>query len=192
MELLKQKIREEGIVRPGNILMINSFLNHQVDIHLMQEIGKEFKRRFEGVEVNKIFTIEASGIGIAAIAAQYFDCKLVFAKKSTATNVGDSVYCAKVHSYTHNMDNNVIVDKRFLRAEDKILIIDDFLANGKALDGLCSIIEQAGATLQGVGIVVEKGFQGAGDRYRAAGIRLESLAIVESMNAETNEVVFRA
>ena len=191
MELLKQKIREEGIVRPGNILMINSFLNHQVDIRLMQEIGKEFKRRFEGVEVNKIFTIEASGIGIAAIAAQYFDCKLVFAKKSTATNVGDSVYCAKVHSYTHNMDNNVIVDKRFLSPEDKILIIDDFLANGKALDGLCSIIEQAGATLQGVGIVVEKGFQGAGDRYRAAGIKLESLAIVESMNAETNEVVFR-
>lgn len=149
MELLKQKIREEGIVRPGNILMINSFLNHQVDVRLLQEIGKEFKRRFEGVEINKIFTIEASGIGIAAIAAQYFDCNLVFAKKSTATNVGDSVYCAKVHSYTHNMDNNVIVDKRFLSPADKILIIDDFLANGKALDGLCSIIEQAGAHAPG-------------------------------------------
>ncbi|MEA4964254.1 MAG: xanthine phosphoribosyltransferase [Oscillospiraceae bacterium] len=191
MEFLKEKIRQEGIVRPGNILMINSFLNHQVDIRLMQELGKEFHRRFAGVEINKIFTIEASGIGIAAIAAQYFDCNLVFAKKSTATNVGDNVYCATIHSFTHNRDNNVIVDKRFLRPEDKILIIDDFLANGKALDGLCSIIAQAGAQLQGIGIVVEKGFQGAGDHYRAAGIKLESLAIVESMNAETGEIVFR-
>ena len=189
MELLKQKIREEGIVRPGNILMINSFLNHQVDVRLLQEIGKEFKRRFEGVEINKIFTIEASGIGIAAIAAQYFDCNLVFAKKSTATNVGDSVYCAKVHSYTHNMDNNVIVDKRFLSPADKILIIDDFLANGKALDGLCSIIEQAGATLQGVGIVVEKGFQEGGRIVREKGVRVESLAIIDRM--EEGKIVFR-
>ena len=191
MELLKQKIRAEGIVRPGNVLMINSFLNHQVDIHLLQEIGKEFKRRFADVEINKIFTIEASGIGIAAIAAQYFDADLVFAKKSTATNVGDSVYCATVHSYTHNRDNNVIVDRRFLHPGDKILIIDDFLANGKALEGLCSIIDQSGATLQGIGIVVEKGFQGAGDRLRASGVHLESLAIVDAMDPETNEITFR-
>lgn len=191
MRLLEERIRKDGVIREGDVLKVDSFLNHQMDIRLFQEMGKEFYRLYGQENVTKILTIEASGIGIAAIAAQYFDCKLVFAKKSTATNVGDSVYCAKVHSYTHNMDNNVIVDKRFLSPEDKILIIDDFLANGKALDGLCSIIEQAGATLQGVGIVVEKGFQGAGDRYRAAGIRLESLAVVESMNAETNEVVFR-
>lgn len=191
MELLKEKIREDGVVKAGNILMVNSFLNHQVDVKLLQEIGKEFKRRFAEKEITKIFTIEASGIGIAAIAAQYFDVNLVFAKKSTATNVGDNVYCTVVHSFTHNCDNKVIVDKRFLNADDKVLIIDDFLANGKALEGLCSIIEQAGAKLQGIGVVVEKGFQGAGDRIRESGVQLESLAIVESMNPETNEIVFR-
>ncbi|MBQ1281614.1 MAG: xanthine phosphoribosyltransferase [Oscillospiraceae bacterium] len=191
MELLKEKIREDGVVKAGNILMVNSFLNHQVDVKLLQEIGKEFKRRFAEKEITKIFTIEASGIGIAAIAAQYFDVNLVFAKKSTATNVGDNVYCTVVHSFTHNCDNKVIVDKRFLNADDKVLIIDDFLANGKALEGLCSIIEQAGAKLQGIGVVVEKGFQGAGDRIRESGVQLESLAIVEAMNPETNEIVFR-
>jgi len=191
VELLKQKIREEAIVKPGNILMVNGFLNHQVDIHLMKEIGEEFKRRFAGTEINKVFTIEASGIAIAAFVAQALDCDLVFAKKSTATNVGENVYKASIHSYTHNRDNTVIVDKRFLKPTDKILIIDDFLANGKALEGLCGIIKDAGATLAGIGIVVEKGFQGAGDRIRNSGVHLESLAIVDSMDAETNTVVIR-
>ena len=191
MEVLKRKIQESGVVRPGNILMVNSFLNHQVDIPLLQQIGQEFRRRFDGVPINKIFTIEASGIGIAAITAQYFHCNLVFAKKSMATNVGDNVYSATIHSFTHNIDNRVVVDKRFLGKEDNILIIDDFLANGKALEGLCSVIDQAGATLQGIGIVVEKGFQGAGDRIRASGVRLESLAIVDQMDPETNQITFR-
>lgn len=191
MELLKERIRKEGIIRPGNILMVNSFLNHQIDIPLMKEIGKEFFRRFEGTEINKIVTIEASGIGIASVVAENFGCNVVFAKKSTATNVGDNVYSATVHSYTHNRDNNVIIDKRFLGPQDKILVIDDFLANGKALDGLISIINQAGATLQGIGIVIEKGFQGAGDRFRASGIHLESLAIVDTMDAETGTIAFR-
>ena len=191
MELLKQRIRAEGIVRPGNVLMVNSFLNHQMDMQLIDEIAKEFIRRFDGVEINKILTIEASGIGIAGVVALRLGCPMVFAKKSKTTNVGDDVYCAKVESFTHGTVSDVIVDRRFLSKDDKLLIIDDFLANGKALEGLFSIAEQAGAQVQGVGIVIEKGFQGAGDRIRAAGYDLQSLAIVESMDAEHGTIVFR-
>ncbi len=191
MELLKQRIREEGIVRPGNVLMVNSFLNHQMDMQLIDEIAKEFIRRFDGVEINKVLTIEASGIGIAGVVALRLGCPMVFAKKSKTTNVGDDVYCAKVESFTHGTVSDVIVDRRFLNKDDKLLVIDDFLANGKALEGLFSIAEQAGAKVQGVGIVIEKGFQGAGDRIRAAGYHLESLAIVESMDAEHGTITFR-
>ena len=191
MELLKQRIRAEGIVRPGNVLMVNSFLNHQMDMQLIDEIAKEFIRRFDGVEINKVLTIEASGIGIAGVVALRLGCPMVFAKKSKTTNVGDDVYCAKVESFTHGTVSDVIVDRRFLGKDDKLLIIDDFLANGKALEGLFSIAEQAGAQVQGVGIVIEKGFQGAGDRIRAAGYHLESLAIVESMDAEHGTITFR-
>ena len=191
MELLKQRIRAEGIVRPGNVLMVNSFLNHQMDMQLIDEIAKEFIRRFDGVEINKVLTIEASGIGIAGVVALRLGCPMVFAKKSKTTNVGDDVYCAKVESFTHGTVSDVIVDRRFLSKDDKLLIIDDFLANGKALEGLFSIAEQAGAQVQGVGIVIEKGFQGAGDRIRAAGYDLQSLAIVESMDAEHGPIVFR-
>jgi xanthine phosphoribosyltransferase len=191
MELLKQRIRADGIVRPGNVLMVNSFLNHQMDMKLIDEIASEFCRRFEGTEINKVLTIEASGIGIAGVVALHLGCPMVFAKKSKTTNIGDDVYCAKVESFTHGTVSDVIVDRRFLNADDKILLIDDFLANGKALEGLISIAGQAHATVQGIGIVIEKGFQGAGDRIRAAGYHLESLAIVESMNAETGEIVFR-
>ncbi len=191
MELLKQRIRAEGIVRPGNVLMVNSFLNHQMDMQLIDEIAKEFIRRFDGVEINKVLTIEASGIGIAGVVALRLGCPMVFAKKSKTTNVGDDVYCAKVESFTHGTVSDVIVDRRFLSKDDKLLIIDDFLANGKALEGLFSIAEQAGAQVQGVGIVIEKGFQGAGDRIRAAGYDLQSLAIVESMDAEHGTIVFR-
>ncbi len=191
MELLKQRIRAEGIVRPGNVLMVNSFLNHQMDMQLIDEIAKEFIRRFDGVEINKVLTIEASGIGIAGVVALRLGCPMVFAKKSKTTNVGDDVYCAKVESFTHGTVSDVIVDRRFLSKDDKLLIIDDFLANGKALEGLFSIAEQAGAQVQGVGIVIEKGFQGAGDRIRAAGYDLQSLAIVESMDAAHGTIVFR-
>ena len=191
MELLKQRIRAEGIVRQGNVLMVNSFLNHQMDMQLIDEIAKEFIRRFDGVEINKVLTIEASGIGIAGVVALRLGCPMVFAKKSKTTNVGDDVYCAKVESFTHGTVSDVIVDRRFLSKDDKLLIIDDFLANGKALEGLFSIAEQAGAQVQGVGIVIEKGFQGAGDRIRAAGYDLQSLAIVESMDAEHGTIVFR-
>ncbi len=191
MELLKQRIRTDGIVRPGNVLMVNSFLNHQMDMHLIDEIAVEFCRLFEGTEINKVLTIEASGIGIAGVVALRLGCPMVFAKKSKTTNVGDDVYHAKVASFTHGTISDVIVDRRFLGSDDKLLLIDDFLANGKALEGLCSIAQQAGAAVQGIGIVIEKGFQGAGDRIRAAGYRLESLAIIEHMNAETGEITFR-
>ncbi len=191
MELLKQRIRQDGIVRPGNVLMVNSFLNHQMDMELIDQIAQEFCRLFHGTEINKVLTIEASGIGIAGVVALHLRCPMVFAKKSKTTNVGDDVYCAKVESFTHGTISDVIVDRRFLGPEDKVLIIDDFLANGKALEGLFSIAQQARATVQGIGIVIEKGFQGAGDRIRAAGYHLESLAIVERMNADTGEIVFR-
>ena len=175
MQILYDRIRKDGIVRAGNVLKVDRFLNHQMDIHLFQEIGKEFKRRFEGEEINKILTIEASGIGIACIVAEYFDVPVVFAKKTKTKNIAGEVYTTKVESFTHGT----------------VYDIDDFLAKGKALDGLTTLIQDSGAELVGAGIVIEKGFQDGGKRIRDKGIRVESLAIVDSMNAETGEIVFR-
>ena len=185
MELLKQRIRKDGIVKGNEVLKVDSFLNHQMDIALLDEIGKEFLRRFADCGVNKILTIEASGIGIACIAAQSFRCPVVFAKKNQTKNIAGDVYATKVESFTHGRVYDVIVSKKFLGPEDKVLIIDDFLANGAALEGLLDLVEQAGAQLCGVGIVVEKAFQPGGDRIRAKGIRVESLARVKSMSEET-------
>ena len=191
MQLLKDRIRKDGIVREGGVLKVDSFLNHQMDIELFEEIGKEFRRRFEGEEINKILTIEASGIGIACIVAQYFHVPVVFAKKTKTKNIAGDVYTSRVESYTHGRVYDIIVSKDFLGSEDKVLLIDDFLANGKALEGLAQLVQDAGATLVGAGIIIEKGFQRGGDVIREKGIHLESLAIVESMDPTTGEVVFR-
>ena len=191
MELLEERIRKDGIVKAGNVLKVDSFLNHQIDIGLMNEIGKEFKRIFSDVEITKILTVEASGIAIAAIVAQYFNVPVVFAKKSQSINIDGSVYCSKIESFTHKRVYDVIVSKKYLSADDKILIVDDFLANGCAADGLIDIINESGATLQGVGIIIEKGFQDGGKRLRERGIRVESLAIVDSMDDTTGQIVFR-
>lgn len=192
MEYLKQKIKECGVVKKGNVLKVDSFLNHQVDVRLYEEIGKEFYRLFGNCEVTKILTIEASGIGIACVAAQFFNCiPVVFAKKSKTSNVSDDVYSSEVASFTHGNVNTVIVSKEYLNKGDRVLIIDDFLANGAALNGLIDIIGQAGAELVGAGIVIEKGFQDGGKLLREKGVRVESLAIIESMNDETGEIVFR-
>ena len=188
MELLKQRIRQDGTVRGTDVLKVDSFLNHQMDVALFEEIGKEFKRRFEGCGVNKILTIEASGIGIACVAAQSFRCPVVFAKKSQSKNITGEVYATKVESFTHGKVYDVIVSKKFLGPEDKVLIIDDFLANGAALEGLMDLVNQAGAQLVGAGIVIEKAFQPGGDRIRARGIRVESLARIQSMSEETGVV----
>ena len=190
MQLLKDRINKDGIVREGNVLKVDSFLNHQMDIELLNEIGKEFKRRFSDVEITKILTVEASGIGIACITAQYFGVPVVFAKKSQTKNIAGDVYKTEVQSFTHGRIYNVIVSKDFLKPEDKILIIDDFPANGCALLGLEEIIRESGAELVGAGIVIEKGFQVGGEEIRKKGIRLESLAIVDSMSVEGG-VVFR-
>ena len=189
MQILYDRIRKDGIVRAGNVLKVDRFLNHQMDIYLFQEIGKEFKRRFEGEEINKILTIEASGI--ACIVAEYFDVPVVFAKKTKTKNIAGEVYTTKVESFTHGTVYDIIVSKEFLGKGDKVLVIDDFLAKGKALDGLTTLIQDSGAELVGAGIVIEKGFQDGGKRIRDKGIRVESLAIVDSMNAETGEIVFR-
>ena len=191
MKLLEERIRQDGVLKPGNVKKVDNFLNHQMDIHLFQEIGKEFKRRFEGEEINKILTIEASGIGIACIEAEYFDVPVVFAKKSQSINLDGEMYSTKIESFTHKKTYDVIVSKKFLSADDHVLVIDDFLANGCAINGLIELIDEAGATLEGVGIAIEKGFQQGGKVIRDKGIRLESLAIVESMNDETGEIVFR-
>ena len=191
MKLLKEKIRRQGKVGAGNVLKVDSFLNHQMDIKLFNEFGKEFKRRFADVEVNKILTIEASGIGIACIVAQSFDVPVLFAKKSKTKNIAGVVYTSRVQSYTHGRIFDIIVAKEFLGPGDKVLIIDDFLANGAALEGLISLVKDSGAEFVGAGIIIEKGFQGGGDRLREAGIRLESLAIVDSMDETTGEIVFR-
>lgn len=191
MQLLKDRIRKDGIVREGGVLKVDSFLNHQMDIELFEKIGKEFRRRFEGEEINKILTIEASGIGIACIVAQYFHVPVVFAKKTKTKNIAGDVYTSRVESYTHGRVYDIIVSKDFLGPEDKVLLIDDFLANGKALEGLAQLVQDAGATLVGAGIIIEKGFQRGGDVIREKGIHLESLAIVESMDPTTGEVVFR-
>lgn len=191
MKLLMDRIRKDGVIKPGNVLKVDKFLNHQMDIELFKEIGKEFKNRFSDAKVNKILTIEASGIGIACVAAEYFHVPVVFAKKTKTKNIAGDVYTTKVESFTHGTVYDIIVSKEFLGEEDKVLVIDDFLANGKALDGLTTLIQDSGATLVGAGIVIEKGFQDGGKRIREKGIRLESLAIVENMNAETGELVFR-
>lgn len=191
MQLMEERIRRNGIVRAGNVLKVDSFLNHQMDIDLFNEIGREFKKRFEGKEINKILTIEASGIGIACIAAQHFHVPVVFAKKSQSINLEGEMLVAEVESFTHKCKNNVIVAKKFLNPEDKVLIIDDFLANGCALQGLIQIVQSAGASVEGIGIVIEKGFQSGGRIIRNLGFQLESLAIIEKMNAADGSVVFR-
>ncbi len=192
MELLEERIRRDGVVKPGNVLKVDSFLNHQMDVNLFNEMGKEFKRRFAGCPINKILTIEASGIGIACIVAQHFHVPVVFAKKAKSINLDGEMYCTKIQSFTHKKIYDVIVAKKFLSPEDHILIIDDFLANGCAVDGLIDLIRSAGAVIEGVGIAVEKGFQRGGDIIRNKGIRLESLAIIESMDDQTGEIVFRS
>ncbi len=191
MNFLEQRIVKDGIVKPGNVLKVDSFLNHQMDIDLLDEIGREFKRRFADRPINKILTIEASGIGIAYPVAREFGVPLVFAKKSHSINIAGDVYTAEVESFTHKNKNMVIVSKQFLGPEDHVLIIDDFLANGCALLGLISIAESAGATIEGLGITIEKGFQIGGRVIRNLGYRLESLAIVDGMDAETGTVHFR-
>ena len=188
MNFLEERILKDGIVKEGNVLKVDSFLNHQMDINLFKQMGEEFKRRFAD---NKIMTIEASGIGIACVVASYFNVPVVFAKKSQSINIDGDVYVAEVESFTHKNKNQVIVSKRFLGPEDHVLIIDDFLANGCALQGLISIVAQAGGTVEGIGIAVEKGFQSGGRMIRNLGYQLESLAIVESMDAATGNVKFR-
>ena len=191
MQLLKDRIRKDGKIKEGNVLKVDSFLNHQMDVKLFQEIGKEFKRRFEGEEITKILTIEASGIGIACVAAEVFDVPVVFAKKTQTKNIAGDVYTTKVESFTHGRVYDIIVSREFLGKGDKVLLIDDFLANGKALEGLAELVIKSGAELVGGGVVIEKGFQVGGDIIRSKGIHLESLAIVESMDEKTGEVVFR-
>ena len=191
MNCLEERIIKDGIVKEGNVLKVDSFLNHQMDIELFNEMGKEWKRRFEGKNINKILTIEASGIGIACILAQHFNVPVVFAKKAKSINLEGEMYTAEVESFTHKNKNQVIVSKRFLNKNDHVLIIDDFLANGCALQGLIQIVQQAGATVEGIGIAVEKGFQTGGKIIRNLGFQLESLAIVEAMDCETGEITFR-
>ena len=191
MQLLKDRIRKDGKIKEGNVLKVDSFLNHQMDVKLFQEIGKEFKRRFADEEITKILTIEASGIGIACVAAEVFDVPVVFAKKTQTKNIAGDVYTTKVESFTHGRVYDIIVSKEFLGKGDKVLLIDDFLANGKALEGLAELVTKSGAALVGAGVVIEKGFQVGGDIIRSKGIHLESLAIVESMDEKTGEVVFR-
>ena len=191
MNCLEERILKDGIVKEGNVLKVDSFLNHQMDIELFNEMGKEWKKRFEGKNINKILTIEASGIGIACIVAQHFGVPVVFAKKSKSINIEGEMYTAEVESFTHKNKNQVIVSKKFLNEDDHVLIIDDFLANGCALQGLIQITQAAGATVEGIGIAVEKGFQTGGRIIRNLGFQLESLAIVEEMNWETGEIKFR-
>lgn len=191
MQLLEERIQKDGVIKEGNVLKVDSFLNHQMDIHLFEEIGRELKRRFINDEINKILTIEASGIGIACVVAQSFNVPVVFAKKTKTKNIAGDVYTSKVESYTHGRVYDIIVSKEFLNPEDKVLLIDDFLANGKALEGLADLVEKSGATLVGAGVVIEKGFQVGGDIIRQKGIHLESLAIVESMDEKTGEITFR-
>lgn len=191
MNFLEERILKDGIIKEGNVLKVDSFLNHQMDIDLFNEIGREFKKRFEGKEINKILTIEASGIGIACIAAQHFHVPVVFAKKSQSINLEGEMLVVEVESFTHKCKNNVIVAKKFLNPEDKVLIIDDFLANGCALQGLIQIVQSAGASVEGIGIVIEKGFQSGGRIIRNLGFQLESLAIIEKMDVEDGSVVFR-
>lgn len=191
MKLLEDRIRKDGIIREGNVLKVDSFINHQMDIGLFEEMAKEWKRLFADKKINKIFTIEASGIGIAAIVAREFDVPVVFAKKSKSINLDDNNFSTKIQSFTHGKVYDVIVSKKFLSPEDHILVIDDFLANGCALLGLTELVESAGATVEGIGIAIEKGFQQGGKIIREKGYQLESLAIVESMDAANKTINFR-
>ena len=192
MKILEERILKDGAVRPGNVLKVDCSLNHQMDISLFQEMGKEWKRLFEGVNINKILTIEASGIGIASIVSTYFgNVPVVFAKKSESLNVDGEVYRTKVESFTKKRVYDVFVSKKYLSPDDHILIIDDFLANGAALNGLIDLVTSAGATVEGIGIAIEKGFQPGGDLIRSKGVHLESLAIVDKLDAETGEIAFR-
>lgn len=191
MNFLEERIVKDGIVKEGNVLKVDSFLNHQMDIDLFNQMGEEFKKRFEGKNINKIVTIEASGIGIACVVAQHFGVPVVFAKKSKSINIEGDMYIAEVESFTHKCKNQVIVSKKFLNEDDHVLVIDDFLANGCALQGLISIINQAGGKVEGIGIAIEKGFQVGGNIIRNLGYQLESLAIVEDMDAETGKITFR-
>ena len=191
MNCLEKRILQDGVVKEGNVLKVDSFLNHQMDIELMNEIGKEFYSRFQGKKITKVLTIEASGIAIAYAVAQQFHVPVLFAKKSKSINIASDTYIAEVESFTHKNKNTVIVSKQFLSAEDHVLIIDDFLANGCALQGLISIVESAGATVEGLGIAIEKGFQVGGKIIRNLGYQLESLAIVDAMDAETGTITFR-
>lgn len=185
MKLLQERILKDGQIETGNILKVDSFLNHQIDVSLLEEIGKEFHRQFTGQQISKILTIEASGIAIACIAARYFRVPVIFAKKTRSLNIAGDVYTAQVESFTHKNTNDIIVSKKFLSPADRVLIVDDFLANGKAILGLAKLVEQAGATLVGAGVVIEKGFQDGGKRIREAGIDLHSLAIVDAMDVNT-------
>lgn len=192
MKLLEERIRKDGVVKEGNILKVDSFLNHQMDTALFAEMGREWKRLFKGKKINKILTIEASGIGIACIVAQQFGVPVIFAKKTQTLNIDGAVYSSRIHSFTHAKDYDVIVSKKFLGKDDHVLIIDDFLANGCALEGLMKMVMDSGATLEGIGIAIEKGFQNGGKLIREKGVQLESLAVVESMDAGTGEIVFRS
>ena len=191
MNFLEEKILQEGVVKPGNVLKVDSFLNHRIDVTLIDEIGREFKRRFAGRPITKVLTIESSGIAIAMAVAREFGVPVVFAKKSRSVNLDGEMYIAEVESYTHKKTNQVVVSKKFLSPEDHVLIVDDFLANGCALQGLISIVDSAEAVVEGLGIAIEKGFQEGGYRIRNLGYHLESIAIVESMNPETGEITFR-
>ena len=191
MQLLEERIRRDGVIKPCNVLKVDGFLNHQMDVELFNEMGKELRRLFPSEKINKILTIEASGIGIACIAAQYFQVPVVFAKKSQSINLDGEQYATRIESFTHKRIYDVIVSKKYLQKGDRVLIIDDFLANGCAVAGLIDLIESAGAEIEGVGIAVEKGFQEGGKLLRGKGIRVESLAIVESMDDKTGEIVFR-
>lgn len=189
MKVLEQRIVEDGQVRPGNVLKVDHFLNHQLDVELLDQVGQELKRLFQDCPINKILTIEASGIAIACMAARYFQVPVVFAKKAKSLNIDGDVYTSKVHSFTYGKDYTITVAKKFLSEDDHVLIIDDFLANGKALQGLLDVCKQSGSVVEGIGICIEKGFQGGGDALRKEGYRLESLAIVDRMNE--NEILFR-
>ena len=191
MNFLEERIQKDGVVKEGNVLKVDSFLNHQMDIELFEKMGEEWKSRFAGKPINKVVTIEASGIGIACIVAKYFGTPVVFAKKSKSINIDGDMYVAEVESFTHKCKNQVIVSKKFLSPDDHVLIIDDFLANGCALQGLISIINSAGATVEGIGVAIEKGFQIGGQTIRNLGYQLESLAIVDAMDAETGSITFR-
>lgn len=191
MELLEQRIRKEGVVKPGGVLKVDAFLNHQMDVALFNAMGAEWKHLFAGAPVNKILTIEASGIGIACVAAQPFGVPVVFAKKAKSVNIDGDVWATKIESFTHKRVYDVIVSKKYLGPQDHVLIIDDFLANGCALQGLLRLVREAGAAVEGVGIAVEKGFQRGGELIRAQGVRVESLAVVDAMDVDTGEIIFR-